>query len=231
MQNIINNISGSKIIETSVSLLISFCFAFIVWLIKIAYEKRIKEIQLIAEIERILSYNNGVLNDYKELLKQWIPALKEYKAYTTRFSSFNLGKDIQTTILNLDFVNVYLPVIFSLDRLESDIANIYESYSYAVKVLMSIENQSQEQLKNWHIFNDGLLETLERILPEVIKIQNDIIKTIAHSHVLFEQKKCSIFQIITYLNRDIYPKIRKEDITKKEESIIKELEEKGIYLK
>lgn len=214
MQYILNNISGTKIVETTISLLISLVFAFIAWLIKVAYEKRLKENQTIAEIERVLVWNNGVINDNKELLKQWIQAIKDYKPYTGSFSTFNLGSNIQTTILNLDFINKYIPVIFDLNRLQSDLSNLYESYSHSVRVLIETEIQTEEHLKNWRLYNDNLLNILEKILSKVQEIQDNITHLIAYSHELFNQNKYSVFQLITVLNRIIYPKIKEKNISK-----------------
>lgn len=202
----------------AVAVLITAVLAFVVWLIKNAYESYINEIKLLVKIEVYLIKDRAALSDNKDSFELWLECLKNSRAYTGAMRSY-ISQEIDFyNVSNLDLLNKFNSLTYRLHRFDIDINHNFSEYRNGINNFFESKDLKAD---GWEDFNKNLLVQLERLQRSFDEAIEEIESTIAFVRVYKKQRRWSIFRPLKFLNTPIFPCISYKAIEKELKDIRK----------
>lgn len=177
---------------------------FLVWLIKSAFDNHRKQRSATTKIERIYVNNLGMMADNKKLIEQWLKSFDNRARFTCNFGKLIVNEESLFDIHDLTLLNKLIKNNFYFKGLNDDVENAYTDYKKMSDALMDRK-----------VTDEAFLEYCKYITPQlnngivgIQRIEKEIIDTIAHIRLFGKNRSIySIFGILDYLNKDIWPKI------------------------
>lgn len=200
--------------------------AGVVWLLKSALDKHRSETVALARYERGLATNLEVVYDNFDFLNQWIDAIKnQNRPYSAHFEQFIIDDQEHYKIGDLELVNQIVQLNYKLRRSAADFDHHQKVYFKTLAEIDSIKDK-EDKLQNLNMFHQNFALSLEQMIPNREHLEKEVLKAIARIRLVSKVRKHSLFSYLSFLFKDIWPRVTQERFDKELKLLQKDVEKR-----
>jgi hypothetical protein len=217
----------SKEIFTSFTgTLFALLSAGIVWLLKSAFDKHKSENAALARYERCFASNLEIMYDNFDFLNQWIEVIEnQSRPYSAHFEDYVIDDQEHYKISDLELINWIVQLNYKFRRTAADFNHLQKGY---LKTLAEIDSlpAEQDRLCNLKKFHENFVPGLKKMTTNRKNLEEGTLNTIARIRLVSKVRKYSLFNCISFLFTDIWPRPTQERFNKELKQLQKDVEAK-----
>jgi len=213
---------NQDIANTFTGTLLAIFTAGIVWVFKSAYEKHRSEVLALARLERMFVVDIQLLKDNFEYVGKWIEAIDNSRPYSFHVEKYFISDEETYKLSNLELISRILTINYKLRRTQADLLNIYDSYWKIIEKINEISDETNRN-KNLQVYHENIKQILESFGTNHVPLEKDIIEVVGFIRAASKARKHSLFGYVSFLFRDIFPRVTRKSIERECDKFRKKL--------
>lgn len=199
----------------------AFLFLRIAEFLTKLYQREVKHYNSLVLLETQLNEIGGIIHDNLYVLPNFIRVIKSGNIYFNNLHILPIDKSHYDNLYNLDLMNTLFSYQYQTRKLNDDMTTATLGYTDIKNALIQKNIEKQDYIIN----AESMATNLKQIEIFLTELQNETVELLAKVRVQMVYDKPLGTKLQSLLIRSSSKKIKKEEIKKEKEKLLKEIEE------